>query len=446
MTTEEVAKGPNTVKPDTSGYWSIFSAKLSGANPGFFIEDEEGERFLIKFDGPNYPELTTSAEVIGTKIFYAAGYYVPEATIINFDPEKVRVNEGVNVEEAGEERQMTMEDYRDTISGAKRNKDGTIRALASRFVDGVPLGPWGFKGTRKDDPNDRVNHEHRRELRGMRVLSSWLNDTDRRDANTMSVYTDDGYIKHLVQDFGNTLGANGAGIHEPIYGQAYLIDPRYMALSAITLGLYVTPWEEVDAQEYILHPSVGYFRSETLRPGGWVSAHPIPPFENMTHRDGYWGAKQVMSFRDDDIRAIVETGELSNSDAEQYLIKTLIERRDKIGRYWFSKINPLDKFIASKSSDKLILTFSDLGVDYNLYSASETEYRYSVSSDGGYLAENLNTDQPEISIELSDRTNGVLEYEIFTNRKNSKASEKYVRVYIANDELGVRVAGIKREE
>lgn len=446
MSLEELARGPNTVKPDTTGFWSIFSAKLSGANPGFFIEDENSNRFLIKFDGPNYPELTTSAEVIGTKIFYAAGYYVPESTIVNFNPDKVKINEGVMVEENGEQRQMTMEDYRQIITVAARNDDGTRRGLASKFVDGVLLGPWGFEGTRKDDPNDRVKHEHRRELRGMRVLSSWLNDTDRRDANTMSVYTERGFIRHLVQDFGNTLGANGAGIHEPIYGQAYLIDPRYMALSAITLGLYVTPWEEVDAQEYIPHPSVGYFRSETLRPGGWVSAHPMPAFENMTLRDAYWGAKQVMSFRDDDIRAIVETGELSNSDAEEYLIKTLIERRDKIGRYWFSKINPLDKFNVRKSSDKLILTFSDLGVDQSLYSASETEYRYEISLDGSSLVENMTTDQPEISIKLSDITNGVLEYEIFTDRKNSEASEKSVRVYVANDNRGVRVAGIKREE
>lgn len=446
MSTEELAKGPNTVKPDTTGYWNIFSAKLSGANPGFFIEDESGNRFLIKFDGPNYPELTTSAEVIGTKIFYAAGYYVPESTIVNFNPDKVRINDGVMVEENGEERQMTMDDYRQIITVAAINEDGTRRALASKFVDGVPLGPWDFKGTRKDDPNDRVKHEHRRELRGMRVISSWLNDTDRRDANTMSVYTDSGYIRHLVQDFGNTLGANGSGIHQPIYGQAYLIDPRYMVLSAIGLGLYVTPWEEVDAQEYIPHPSVGYFRSETLRPEGWVSAHPMPPFENMTLRDAYWGAKQVMSFRDDDIRAIVETGELSNSDAEEYLIKTLIDRRDKIGRYWFSKINPLDKFSVHKRSDMLTLKFSDLGVDHNLFSASETEYHYSVSSNGDTVAVNLIADETEISVQLSDIGSDVLEFEIVTVRRSSDVSKKYVKVYVANDGRGVRVAGIKREE
>jgi hypothetical protein len=446
MTTEELAIGPNTVQPDTSGYWSIFSAKLSGANPGFFMEDENGNRFLIKFDGPNYPELTTSAEVIGTKIFYAAGYYVPESTIVNFNPDKVRINDGVMVEENGEERQMTMEDYRQIIRVAARNGDGTRRALASKFVDGIPVGPWDFKGTRKDDPNDRVKHEHRRELRGMRVISSWLNDTDRRDANTMSVYTDGGFIRHLVQDFGNTLGANGTGIHQPIYGQAYLIDPRYMALSAVTLGLYVKPWEEVDPEEFIPHPSVGYFRTEILRPGRWVSAHPMPAFENMTLRDAYWGAKLVMSFRNDDIRAIVETGELSNLNAEDYLVQTLIERRDRIGKYWFSKISPLDKFEVEKNQNGITLNFNDLGVDYDLFSSAETKYRYTVSIDGKVMQHNLSVEKPSINFQQFNSDENVVKIEIITVRSESKIPEKYVNVYIADDKFGIRVAGIEREE
>ena len=450
MTPVEIARGPNTVQPDTSGIWTIFSAKLEGANPGFFAEDARGNRFLIKFDGPDYPELTTSAEVIGTKIFYAAGYYVPESTITYFNPDKVQVGEGVMVEEMGEERQMTQEDYRNIISVAARDDRGYVRALASKFVDGVPLGPWNFKSTRNDDPNDRVAHEHRREIRAMRVISSWLNDTDRRDANTMSVYTDQGYIRHLVQDFVNTLGANGASIHYPIYGQAYLVDPRYMMISGLSLGMYVRPWDEIDAQDYIPHPSVGYFRSETFRPGQWVSVHPIPAFENMTLRDAFWGAKQVMSFSDEDIIAIVKSGQLSNKNAEEYLTQTLIERRDMIGDYWFRKINPIDKFMAKRHADQVTLAFTDLGTEKGIFNSNSTRYVYTLKlSDGTSLATTVTSERPSFTNSVAGPQPGetlILHYEIRTIRDGVNTSEKKADVYVVEDDNGIRIGGIKRHE
>jgi len=450
MTTAELARGPNTVQPDTSGEWTIFSAKLEGMNPGFFAEDSGGNRFLIKFDGPNYPELTTSAEVISTKIFYAAGYYVPESTITYFNPEKVKISDGVMVEENGEERQMTRQDYRGIISNATRNEQGHVRALASKFVDGMPLGPWNFQGTRNDDPNDRVDHEHRREIRGMRIISSWLNDTDRRDANTMSVYIDQGYIRHLVQDFGNTLGANGSSIHYPIYGQAYLIDPRYMMISGLSLGLKVHPWEEIDADDFIPHPSVGYFRSETFRPGRWVSVHPIPAFENMTLQDAFWGAKQVMSFSDEDIMAIVKTGQLSNKDAEEYLIQTLIERRDMIGDYWFRKINPIDKFIAVRESEQVSLNFKDLGTEKGIFNSDSTRYVYTLKSiDGTPFATKITSEHPSFTTNISGPAPGetlILHYEIKTIRDGVNTSGKKVDVYVVEEDKSIRIGGIQRQE
>lgn len=454
MSIEELVRGPNTVSPDTSGTWTIFSAKLEGANPGFFIEDSKGNRYLIKFDGPQYPELTTSAEVIGTKIFHAAGYNVPEAVITYFDPERVEVGEGVNVEEAGEMRPMNQEDYQAIIEGKPQNEHGKIRALASKFVDGIPVGQWAFEGTRPDDPNDRVQHEHRREIRGMRVISSWLNDTDRRDANTMAVYTDSGYIKHYVQDFGNTLGANGASIHEPIYGQAYLIDPRYMVLNGLSLGLHVNRWEEIDASEHIPYPSVGYFRAEVFKPGGWVSAHPLPAFEKMTLRDAFWGAKQVMSFRDEEIRAIVETGEFSNPGAVDYLSEVLIKRRDRIGRYWFSRINPIDRFTVKRSGGWLVLSFEDLGLLDNIFDPSQTTYSYDLSVvEGPGLMRNQVTEQPVIQLKMTELADIVvkddpviLEYKIVTHRTGRNVAAKRTTVYIVIENGEPRIAGVQREE
>jgi len=447
MTSEELARGPNTTPgPDIKGEWTIFQAKLEGAGSGFFIQDERGDRYLIKFDGYLYPELATSAEVISSKLFYAAGYTVPESVITYFNPDKVKIQEGVTVKEQGREREMTMSDYRNIIENRPRNGEGYIRALASKFVDGVPVGPWDFEGTRDDDPNDRVAHEHRREIRGMRVISSWVNDTDRRDANTMAVYTNEGYIKHYVQDFGNTLGANGSHIHKPIYGQAYLVDPRFMGLNLITLGTNINSWESIEANPP--YPSVGYFRADVFKPGGWVPAHPIPAFENMTLRDAYWGAKQVMSFTDEDIRTIVSTGEITNPEAEKYLTEVLIDRRDMIGRYWFDRMNPLDKFKAEFKDRKLILDFTDLGVEGDLYDPDSTNYQYAVFKSGDKIQDwsPVPQQKSEVDVEISNLKTGekteVFMFKIMTKRPD--LDYEPVEVYVVRKNGKARISGIKR--
>jgi hypothetical protein len=51
-----------------------------------------------------------------------------------------------------------------------------------------------------------------------------------------------------------------------------------------------------------------------------------------------------MAFTEKDVRAIVRTGQLSDPQAEEYLIETLLERRDKIGRAWLTTLSSFDEF------------------------------------------------------------------------------------------------------
>ena len=358
MTPEELRRGPNvTDGPDPSGPWTVIAGKNEGRTKGFTVEDARGDRYIMKFDGPDFPELTSSAEVISTKIFHAAGYHVPQNTIVYFDPAILVVGDEAEVEVAGRDRPMTEDDLAAIVDPQPRRADGTIRAMASRFVDGLPVGPWNFRGTRSDDPNDRVRHEHRREVRGLSVLGAWLNDADRRNANTMAVYTTDvrapgdtlRYIQHYVLDMGSTLGANAAGTHRVKHGQEYLVDPRTIAAQTVTLGLREKPYEFQPLVTF--YPSVGYFTATYFEPEDWVMVHPNPAYEYRTDRDGFWGAKRVMAFSDDDVRAIVETGRITDPDAEEYLIQTLLARRDKIGRSqvqiigWIIRIGSVDLFL-----------------------------------------------------------------------------------------------------
>jgi hypothetical protein len=63
----------------------------------------------------------------------------------------------------------------------------------------------------------------------------------------------------------------------------------------------------------------------------------------MDVEDGFWGAKQVASFTDDEIRTLVQTGEYSDPRATEWVAECLIKRRDKIADAWFSQVLPLDR-------------------------------------------------------------------------------------------------------
>ena len=62
---------------------------------------------------------------------------------------------------------------------------------------------------------------------------------------------------------------------------------------------------------------------------------PNPAFLRTDREDAFWAAKQVAAFTDDEIRALVETGEYSDPRATDWIAECLIKRRDKIADAWF---------------------------------------------------------------------------------------------------------------
>ena len=69
--------------------WSVISAKTDGVTPGFVVEDAHKNRYVLKLDPPDYPELSSGADVIGSKAFYALGYNTPENYIVHFRRDRV---------------------------------------------------------------------------------------------------------------------------------------------------------------------------------------------------------------------------------------------------------------------------------------------------------------------------------------------------------------------
>ncbi len=381
LSSDELARGPTTEygAPDMTGPWTAISAKESrGSTPGFVIRDGKGDVYLLKFDPPLHPEMTTAPEIISSRFLYAAGYHVPEQYLVDVDPGKIRV--GPNAKFRGKyhvPRPMTDEDITAILERVPHRPDGTIRAVASKFLPGIPKGPFLYVGQRPDDPNDRIRHENRRELRGLRIIAAFLNHTDTKAANALDMYDPQaGYLTHHLIDFSSTLGADNADPQLPRFGNEYFLDFGTIGWSTIAAGYYVKPWETPIKMEY---PAVGYFEAVYFDPERWRPTYPNPAFLRATLRDAYWGGKIVTSFTDEDIDGIVRTGRFTDPRAERYVAEVLKARRDKIGRYYFDLVNPLDRFaVTETASGEQTLTFENLAVARGYASAETAVYRYTV--------------------------------------------------------------------
>jgi len=218
-----------------------------------------------------------------------------------------------------------------------------------------------------------VSHENRRDLRALYVFSAWLNNTDVKAGNTLDTIVEENgvrIIRHYLLDFGSALGSDGDRAKDPRFGHEFMLPTPLQALEQIlTLGLMPAAWERARFPKL---PGVGNFESQTFEPDCWKPDYPNPAFLSRLPDDDFWAAKQVMTFRDDDIRAIVETAGYTDARSAEYMIATLVERRNKIGRTFFSKILPLDHFRVENDD----LLFDDLAVGYGFHSPRAYEVRW----------------------------------------------------------------------
>jgi hypothetical protein len=381
MTPEEVARGPGSgTGPDTGGPWTIIRAKTQGATPGFVIRDSKGGVYLVKFDAPGLLGMATSAGVISNRILHAVGYNVPEDVLVIFHREDLVLGDDVKMTlPDGSKRLMTTEDIDQILSRVDPHPDGGYLAISSKYLDGKPIGPFNYRGRRKDDPNDRIDHENRRELRGLRIFAAWLNHWDTKQHNSLDVYVTEGdrsYVKHYLIDFASTLGAGAEG-PEQRYGSEFTVDATAFFGRVLALGFHEDPWRRIHRPEGL--NEVGYYESIEFDPLKFKPLQPNTAFENMTMRDAYWAAKIITSFRDDHIQAVVREVRYHNPEAERYVTRVLTERRDKIGRSIFDKMPPLDFFQYKDGR----VDFRDLGVERGIYPSGSAMYRARVSAVDG---------------------------------------------------------------
>jgi hypothetical protein len=402
MTPRACAEGPGGEAPDRGAPWTVVRAKTEGVTPGFNIRDARGNVYVIKFDPPGYLGMTTTAGVVSNRILHAAGYNVPVDQAVTFARETIVVAPDAKIGDAtGAKRPMTEADVDTILARVERLPDGAYLALASKFVSGEPLGPFPYLGRRKDDPNDRVDHENRRELRGLYVLAAWINHFDTKQHNSLDAYVEEGgarFVKHYLIDFASTLGAGAAGVN-PRYGYEFGFDLVAVLRRSLTLGLVEDRWRTRTRDPGLAE--VGYFNSEGFEPGKFRPLQPNHAFANTTDRDGYWGAKIVAAFRDAHIDAIVAEAGYRDARAAALVARVLRENRDVIARHFFDRVPPLDFFVLRGER----LVFRDLGVDYAVYPGTRARYRARAAAvaadrkpDGGGWSQWVKLTLPELAL------------------------------------------------
>jgi hypothetical protein len=344
LSIDEITRGPLTTNGPSPGKWTVIRGKGAGVAPGFTVRDEEGGVWFVSFDGRDNPVAPTAAVAVATRLFWALGYFQIENHLTTVRPEDVVVDPSATVRAHGERRPMTMKDIDEVFDRASRSADGSYRVIAGRAVPGRPVGGFKYFGTRPDDPNDVVPHEHRRELRALKVFGAWTNLVDMKAGNTLdTVITENGRgsLRHYLQDVGSTFGTGALAPRDGDEGYEYLYEGGALTKRLLTLGFFLSPWQTVDYEE---HPEIGRFDGDEFDPEDWKPRVPVAALQHARADDTLWGALRVMAFTDELIRAAVKTGNFTDPAAEKLLGDILIKRRDKIGRAYYARINPLVRF------------------------------------------------------------------------------------------------------
>ncbi len=352
--------------------WTIKSAKVGGLSVGFVFEDAKGDKYLLKFDEGIRPEMETGAHVIGQRLLWAAGYNVPQDYLAFVRREDIQISPKATAKnKLGDKQKLTAEDFDKAVANMYRTSDGKFRVLASRYLPGKPIGPYSREGRRDDDPNDRIDHEKRRSVRGQVPLFAWINHTDLQEDNTLDVFVKD-HVVHYLIDFGKAFGVMNNSNTWKTVGYTNRIDFGMALRTLFTFGLWVRPWDEVDAPNI---RGVALFEAEHFDPATWRINAPYWPFDDADSSDTYWGAKLVMRFSKEQIAAAVGEAHFSDPRASDYITATLLERQRRVGRYWLDRVSPLDRFAIEPQGDGARLCFDDLARTYGLQRASS---RYSV--------------------------------------------------------------------
>ncbi|AKF04387.1 hypothetical protein [Sandaracinus amylolyticus] len=376
MSREDLARGACSEVEAPPPPWVVIRSKPDGSGPGLVVRASDGRTYLFKVD-LSQPERATAADAIASRIFHAAGYFVPCNRVIHFAAEDFTLAPDARTS-GSSPRPLVRADVDAILARAGAAPNGRRRGSLSAYIDGTPLGGWRFAGLRDDDPNDVVPHEHRREVRGMYVLSAWLNHIDSRAENNMDSWIETepgrGYVRHYVLDTGDSFG-----IVWPVddalsrrFGHSHYLDIQHLGEDFVSLGLAQRAYtESPDRPE---HPTFGFYTERDFVPDQWRNGYPNPGFERRTERDLAWMTRIVARLGEAELALLVEQGAWSDPALGTELLRILLARRARILERWLTRLSPLAWPVAAREGGDVEICLDDLAVSSGLRDADGRRY------------------------------------------------------------------------
>jgi hypothetical protein len=266
---------------------------------------------------------------------------------------------------------------------------------------GRPVGRFDFTGRRSSDKNDKIRHQDRRELRGLRIFSSfigWANINARSTYDTFLETADGrGYLEHWF--------LNLTEISKP---------------------------------------------GETPKPAGTGASMQNGAFARMTPRDALWAANLVARFTDPVIDAIIAAAKYTDAHEARKAADDLKMRRSAIEKKWFAMLSPLDDFVLSPENDGVKVTCSDLALNSSQPAPSERLYRAELTTPYGRAIVVPWQESASCAFTLDGEgmkslDNGRL-YELLLESKDAKNRWwlPAVKLLVRAEEKGVALEGIER--
>lgn len=380
------------------GSWVIDHGKDNGSSQGFRIKIAGKGKYLLKNDSPGI-ERSTAASAVGAAAYNAAGFYTSCEQVVYVKRSVFKLTPGLTVtNNSGITHPFDQAALDKVLDGA--NKKGEyLRFSASAWLDGRLIGPFRYEKTRGDDPNDVIPHQHRRELRGGRVLAAWLDHFDAREQNSMDVWVADrkdqpesspGHVIHYYLDTSDILGSEWDWIQvSRRLGYSYVLDWGDVARDFFTLGIPQRTWDRV---EYAPGREIfAYFNTKDFDPDEWKNEYPNPSFSRMTERDGAWMARILSHFTPEMVRALAAMGKFSDPANTAYLETVLEGRLEKILDRYLTRLSPLASVHVEEGGN---LCATDLAAERHV--RADAAFHYSAQDDAGH------------SLAVERRTGGVV--------------------------------------